>query len=308
MIKIYDNVEAERDRIQSCIGKYGWTSDHNLDWFIDAGTGDGFYPAFIEFEDGAGILVSKGEQEWRIWSDPLSDKKSAPDKILEFADYVLSKGTAKVWCDDVSDTIRPVLLNKTSRVSVGDVYYSLFWPVLNMISYDPNLPGGNFKEMRNAKSKFYREHKVEMYNPAQIKQEILFKIVHDWKEKVSLKQEAEDVMYQKYINAIQNNFRAFVTARVMVVDGKPIGFNAGYEVINFPGRFAGIIGIHNYSLNDLGIILWLEDLEWIKNSGYKELDMQGSEDNDGGLKLKLSFGAQIERKTDTFPLILKLDI
>lgn len=305
MIKIYDDVEAERDRIQSCIGKYGWTSDHNLDWFIDAGTGDRFYPAFVEFEDGAGLLVSKGEREWRIWSDPLTEKNSVPGRILEFSEFVLSEGATKVWCDDVSDAIRPALLNMDSVINIGDIYYSLSWPVLNMVLYNPDLPGGHFKEMRNAKNKFYREHKVEILDPMKIKKDILYEIVYDWKEKISLKQTAEDVIYQKYINAISNNFKAFITARVMTVDGKPIGFNAGYEVINFPGRFAGIIGIHNYSLKDLGLILWLEDLEWIKNTGYKELDMQGSEDNDGGLKLKQSFGAQIERRTDTFLLTLK---
>ena len=59
-----------------------------------------------------------------------------------------------------------------------------------------------------------------------------------------------------------------------------------------------MIGIHDYSLTDLGLMLWLEDLEWIKNASYKELDMQGSEG--GGLKFKMQFNPTIERKTDTF--------
>ena len=100
--------------------------------------------------------------------------------------------------------------------------------------------------------------------------------------------------------AIKNNFRGFVTSRVMVADGRPVGFNAGYEVPNRPGRFAGIIGLHDYSIKDLGTILWLEDLDWIKNAGYKELDMQGSEPED--LRTKIQFGAIIERKTDTFSI------
>ena len=87
----------------------------------------------------------------------------------------------------------------------------------------------------------------------------------------------------------------------MVADGKPVGFNAGYEVVNRPGRFAGVIGIHDYSIKDLGTILWLEDLGWIKNSGYKELDMQGNE-YEWELKQKTQFGAVIERKTDTFSI------
>ena len=55
-MKIYENIEAERDRIQACINKFGWTSDHNLDWFsVSLNRLDG-KPAFAEFEDGAGIL------------------------------------------------------------------------------------------------------------------------------------------------------------------------------------------------------------------------------------------------------------
>ena len=87
----------------------------------------------------------------------------------------------------------------------------------------------------------------------------------------------------------------------MVVDGRPIGFNAGYEVPNMPDRFAGIIGIHDYSFKDLGTILWLEDLDWIKkNTKYKIYDMQG--DEGGGLDSKIRIGGRIERKTDTFSI------
>lgn len=88
----------------------------------------------------------------------------------------------------------------------------------------------------------------------------------------------------------------------MVVDGRPVGFNAGYEVPNHPGSFTSIIGIHDYSLKDLGTVLWLEDLEWIKNAGYREFDMQGSE-YEWEIKQKTQFGnAVIERKTDTFSI------
>ena len=48
-------------------------------------------------------------------------------------------------------------------------------------------------------------------------------------------------------------------------------------------------------------MLWLEDLDWIKNTGYKELDMQGDEGG-GGLEFKMQFGPKIERKTDTFSI------
>lgn len=297
-MKIYNNIESERDRIQSCISKFGWTSDHNLDWFIDTGISKTSRPIFAEFSDGTGLLAHDYGEEWWIWSDPLSPKELGADKILEFCDHAFESKVGKIWCVDVSDNIHSALLKKNN---VDDVDYSLYWPVLNLENYDPLLPGNDFKEMRNARNKFYREHRVEIVEPGKVTKEDLHGIIDSWKNNASLKQSAEDIFDLKYHNAVDNNFKAFAVARVLVVDGRPAGFNAGYGVLNYPERFAGIIGIHDYSLNDLGAVLWLEDLAWVKNAGYKEMDMQGSED-DGGLKLKLRFGAQIERKTDTFSI------
>lgn len=294
-MKIYDNIEAERDRIEASIKKYGWTSDHNLGWWLMCPYKDTGKPVFVQFDDGSGLLTYKYSDEWSVWSDPLTDKGLAAERINEFASLVLNEQIKEVWCVDVSEEIYPAL-KKESRFKLSGIDYSLFWPVLDMKKFEPDLSGGNFKEMRNAKNKFYREHEVQVVNAVDVAKSDLHKIVDDWKKRVSRRSDIYDLKYHK---AIDDDFKGFATARVLVVDGKPAGFNAGYEVPNHPGRFAGVIGLHDYSLKDLGTILWLEDLGWIKNAGYKELDMQGSED-DGGLKLKLRFGAVIERKTETF--------
>ena len=91
---------------------------------------------------------------------------------------------------------------------------------------------------------------------------------------------------------------------MIVVDGRPIGFNAGYGIPNHEKRFAGAIGLHDYSVRDIGIILYLEDLDWVKNAGYKEMDLQWVE-YEWEIKVKTQFGAIIERKTDTFSITKK---
>lgn len=302
-MNFYEDINIEREKIQNCIRKFGWTSDHNLDWFADCILSKDGKPIFVEFSDGTGLLTHKYKNMWRIWSDPLCKKSFAVDKILEFAEQVLDDEVKEVWCDDVSDNIRPALI-KNNRLTIGEIYYSLLWPILDMEKYDPNIPGRHFKEVRNARNKLYREHKVQILSPSEIKKEELHDIFYKWENAISEKQDKEDIFNLKYHNAVEDNFRAFSTARVLVVDGRPVGINAGYKVPNAPDRFAGIIGIHDYSLNDLGPILWLEDLGWIKNAGYKIYDMQGSED-DGGLKFKMQFGAKIERGTDAFPITKK---
>ncbi|MBI4087380.1 MAG: GNAT family N-acetyltransferase [Candidatus Liptonbacteria bacterium] len=302
MIKLYENIEAERERIEVAIKRFGRTSDHNLDWWLCIGITPEAAPVFAEWPDGRGLLTHRYENAWRIWSDPLSPEKEMAARVEEFAAFIFEHHPhiELVWCDDVSDKIYPEL-EKNGTLKLDKVYYSLLWPVMDMASYDPHLSGGHFKEMRNARNKFYREHEVNILQASDVAKDDLYNIVDAWKNGVTKKQK-EDVRDLKYHLVIQNDFRGFLTSRVIVADGRPVGFNAGYEVPNRSGRFTSAIGIHDYSLKDLGTILWLEDLEWIKNAGYREFDMQGSE-YDWEIKYKTQFGAAvIERKTDTFSI------
>lgn len=299
-MKFYENIELERNRIQASIQKFGHTSDHNLDWWSCAVITAEGVPVFVEWPNGSGLLTHHYSNKWRIWSDPLSAEADMAGKIREFAIEIFRNEKIKeLWCDDVSDTIYPEL-QKMKNIKLNDIYYSLRWPVLDMEKYDPSLPGGHFKEIRNAKSKFYREHDVKVINTSELSQAELLKIVDDWQKEITKKQK-EDIYDLKYRSIIKNNFRGFLTARVIVVDGRPVGFNAGYEVPNHSGRFAGVIGLHDYSIKDLGVILYLEDLDWIRSAGYKEIDLQGSE-HEEELKVKIQYGSVIERKTDTFSI------
>lgn len=288
--------QDNRELVLKTIERFGSTSDHNLDWFSDSITSEEGKPFFVSWPDGTGLLAHRYSKQWRIWSDPLCLKQDMAGKIGEFvAEALKEKEISEVWCDYVSDFIYPAL--RDTILNVGPIYYSLLWPVLDMAGFDPTLAGGRFKEIRNAKNKFYKEHKLEVVDAVSIPKDKLHGIIERWKK--ALSENKKDVYDLWYHKAIDNRFKAFSTARVLVVDGNLAGINAGYEVPNNPGRFAGAIGIHDYSVKDLGIILYLEDLEWIKNAGYREVDLQGSEENEG-LEIKLRFGAVVERKTDTF--------
>ena len=83
-MRIIEDIKSERDRIKACIDKYGHTSDHNSDWFSVSANDETGKPAFIDFEDGSGLLVHKYPAEWSIWSDPLCGTELAADKIMEF--------------------------------------------------------------------------------------------------------------------------------------------------------------------------------------------------------------------------------
>ena len=297
-MKIYENKDTQRERAIECVRRFGHTSDHNFDWFADSVITPDGKPVFVQWPDGTGLLAHRYPEEWRIWSDPLCPEEDAADKIKEFVLKVFEdKKINAVWCDDISDSIYPALRDKGANSE--PIYYSLLWPVLDLLKFDPALAGRHFKEMRNAKNKFYKEHDLEVADAKEFAKDKLHRIIENWKG--SLSQEKKDVYDLRYHNAIDDGFRGFKTARVLIVDGVPVGINAGYDVPNRPGRFAGAIGVHDYSVKDIRTILYLEDLEWMKSSGYSEVDLQGSEE-DEGLNIKLRFGAKVERKTDTFSI------
>ncbi len=299
MITFYQNTEAERERIAPAIENYGHTSDHNLDWWACAIITREGVPVFAAWPDGMGILAHRYPCMWRIWSDPLCTAEEMAQRVGEFAEKVFrDPAVAALWCDDISDAVYPALQQR-GTLKLDDIFYSLKWLVMDMAAYDPALPGGRYRELRNARNKFYREHAVEIIDAGTANKKGLQRIVDEWK-KLCSEPRKEDVYDLRYRLAIERGFRGFTTARVFVVDGVPRGVNAGYEVPNKPKRFAGIVGIHDYSLKDLGTGLWLEDLEWIKRAGYRELDMQGSE-HEQDIKAKSQYGrVAVERTTDTF--------
>ena len=98
---------------------------------------------------------------------------------------------------------------------------------------------------------------------------------------------------------IDNNFLGCKIARVLIVDETLVGFNAGWETPNDPSQWSASIGIHDYSVKDLGIVLMHEDLAWIKDAGYVTTDLEGSEEKP--LKFKTQFFERwSEYKTFTF--------
>ena len=70
----------------------------------------------------------------------------------------------------------------------------------------PCFPRGHFKEVRNAKNKFYREHHVEVVGVDKIEKRFLHKIVDEWRDVAKKKEDVYDLKYHK---AIDNDFKVF---------------------------------------------------------------------------------------------------
>jgi len=169
--------------------------------------------------------------------------------------------------------------------------------VVDMISWNPDLPGRHFKELRNALSKFNREHQVKVIPTSELDKKDLHDVVDRWF--VSRDKDGIVVLPGRYHNMINNNFGGTESSRVMLVDDKSVGFNAGWETPNNSSEWSASIGIHDYSVHDLGVALMYEDLVWIKNAGYKTCDLEGSDPQ--ALRFKTQFFNEFKTyKTYTF--------
>jgi hypothetical protein len=297
-MEIITDLEKNRNKIEASIKKFGYTPDHNFDWLIycsDEGS-----PRVAMWNSGHSIWFYRNEEnnEYIIVSNPVAPIEFQEKMIIELVNYFREKNeSAKISCLDVRENIHNFVKDKYASGYKFD--YEIIWPVFDVENWDPNLSGGHFKELRNALNKFNREHKVKIINTHDVSKENLQTIVNRWID--NRRKFGIELAFGRYQNMINHNFEGTKSSRVMMVDGIAVGFNAGWETPNNPSQWSASIGIHDFSVKDLGIALMYEDLVWIKNAGYKSCDLEGSDPEK--VKFKTQFLKKWgEYKTYTFYL------
>ena len=154
--------------------------------------------------------------------------------------------------------------------------------------------------MRKTKNKFYKNHQVVLLDAREYEdKKSLHLIVDEWRKQ---RGGNDRVHLFPYHNFIDSNFKGATEARIFMVDAKPCGINAGWPIPN-SNIFYGALGIHDYSLPGLGDALYLEDLDWLKNRGYKKANMGGGEDALTNFKNK--FRPESFYKTHIFSVVRK---
>jgi len=274
-VEILEDVIKEENKIRAVIRRYAYAPEHIYEWFI-CNTERGQKPMFAIFEDGTGLFLYKEENAWYVFSEPLAPVVDGANKIMKFCSSALSDNSVQKVVVELSSSIRKSLLRllRESSLKSRSINYTLVWPVMDMAKYDISLPGRHFKEIRNARNKLYRNFDIRFVNPLTVDTNELLLLVDRWIDK---RNASDKVDGNKYKCLILNKFAFASHARVMLVDNKVVGLNAGWGIPNSSGRFYGSVGIHDYSNKDLGIVLYLEDLEYIKAAGYKTADMGGGE-------------------------------
>ena len=281
-MRIIENPLEERELIEAAIKKYGYTPDHNFDWLMYCS--DEGNPRAAVWKDGYAVWCYQNSNNWIVVSDPIAPADKHKEILDEFIKTIFSLGGRSIIFLDLRDEV-----NNIVKSSYSDDYkfdYDIIWPVVDMSKFDSDLAGGHFKEIRNALNKFNREHKVEIKKANSVDKNYLHGIVDRWLDNRT-KAGIEELFSGRYHNMIDGNFRGTGSARVMFVDGKAVGFNAGWETPNNSNEWSAAIGLHDFSIQDLGLALLMEDLVWIKNAGYKTCDLEGSDPQ--ALRFKTQF-------------------
>lgn len=226
---------------------------------------------------GESLWAAKYDDEYFTFSEPVtSDTRKAPLLLAGIERMLATPGIKKVVLE-LHDASRAALLNilpKTLRAIKPR--YELHWPLFNMHAYDPQLGGKKFKKLRNTLNRFRAAHSLSVVPASDVPKEDLISVVHAWNGKRNRNDFAYTSAYEKHIT---EGFPAALSARAMLVDDRVVGFNAGWEVPNRPGLYYAAIGLHDYSIEGLGVAMYIEDFDWIKAHGYAVADLAGTEEN-----------------------------
>lgn len=294
----FDNPVVYRRHLLKAVRMYGHAPEHNTFWY-QYETHPDQKPVFVRWPDGLGLMTYKEEDAWYVFSEPLTTPEKKVPILIPFLTYALQEEHIKKVVVELTAKTRKSLrqaLPETLRdVSIN---YTLTWPIFDIANFNPALPGRVFKRLRNTRNKFYRTHYINVRDARTVPKTDLHSIAERWKK---MRGGADGTYDHRYRNLIENNFAGTQTARAIFVDGKVVAINAGWPVANRPGHYYAAVGIHDYSVPDVGVITNLEDLEWIKNAGYQTADFGGGEK--ALTNFKKQFGPSSYYKTFVFSIV-----
>jgi len=301
-LRFFEDTVADQSQVEALIKKFGWTAEHNYYWYQYY---QHYYePAqkniFVEGDHGALFTAyDTVDKNYFVVFDPAAAQEQRAPLLVEYIDWIFSNTSAeKVWFQLELPTRKELIRALPEKYRCCRIYYTLTWPIYDLQKFDPTLPGGHFKALRKEMHKFYREHQVTLQDARTFEDRAsLHAIVDNWKKTRTHHDMAMTGVYHDLIDA---GFKGMDEARVFIVDGQPAGFNAGWKIPN-SDRFYGGVGIHNYSVDNLGTMLYLEDLVWLKERGYPEADMGGTEKS--ALPFKKKFGPVAFYKSSIFSVV-----
>jgi hypothetical protein len=300
-MNFFEDILTEKPRIERAIKKYGYAPEHNF-WWYKSQAEKNSKNIYVGFDDGTGLLTIEERDKKRsaIFSSPIAPPLRRASIIIEYLERMFRLTEIQKVTLELETALYKELLDKLPcQIKARAIKYTLTWPVYDLKNFNLTLTGKHWKTLRKEKNKFYQNHCVSVADSLKYKDKKALRLILDeWRKKRGGHDRTYFIPYYNFI--INGNCMGTSEARVFVVNGKAVGINAGWLIPN-NNRFYGAIGIHDYSLPDLGDVLYLEDLAWLKAHGCTEADMGGGEEALTNFKNK--FQPKLFYKTHIFSVV-----
>ncbi|MDE2079308.1 MAG: GNAT family N-acetyltransferase [Patescibacteria group bacterium] len=272
----YDDVDAARPRIEACLAAHAFAPEHTYECFrYQAGKDD--QPVFFESPEGYGVLayVSAKRREWEVFAEPLAPREARGALVAAVCVRAFSdeRPVSLVSLELTTPTRTALIAALPEGLRARRAAATYEWPILDLAAYDPTVPGGRCKPLRNARSRFLREHAFEVVDAAGVPAKALHRVVDAWEQERSALDQAHKEQYHRLIDA---QFAGTTGGHACLVDGVPEGLFAGWQV---PGAdaFYPYILLHSYAHWGLGELVMLEALRTMKEDGYRFAELGGSD-------------------------------
>jgi hypothetical protein len=262
-----------QDLVEALIRKYGHSPWHNY-YHYENCEGKGERNFVFEFDGSGAILARRKKRIWHIFSEVLAEPRLKLAIFEEFLKFCFSDpDVEKVSMEFEEDFRNDVLsLLRSSPWRSCRVKYELTCSVFDLLQWDEQLQGKRWKKLRQQIHQFYKTHRVEILDSAQLSSAELKQIVQDWRQK---RKQNDRAYYHPYLKAIENCFAGTRLRRTFVIDGIPSTITAGWDIPNQEGHYYSAIGIHNYRFDHLGIVSYIDDLSFLKSQGVRFANFGG---------------------------------
>ena len=300
-MKIISNLEKGNSLVKKSIDKYGSSAQHNFELFLNYAMNNEEC-IFLDADSQKGLMTYKKGKTWKIFTDPLCKKSDMLEIIIKAIDFILENQKAKkIIMEDISEDLRKKIVefSEGKNFRVLKPSYSLFWPVINLNDFSEEMPGKKWKKFRKIRNNFFRENKVAFKGIKEIDKKEIKDLLERWKKN---RRDNDRIHFVQYLKFIENSFEGLDLFRAMEVNGQIRSIYGGWKIPN-SNSYYSFLGIHDYTLEDLGEISYLDELMVAKKMGIELLDLGGIEKEHLGFKMK--FHPSRMYRTDTFSIMSK---
>ncbi len=299
-MKIIKDIKRHAKEIKACLAARGCLAQHQYFLFLNYNR-EGEKPVFFDWGKKQGVMAYQKKDNWRILTDPIAFPEDKKRILLEVINWIFKNSRAKkIILEDITDNLKKEI-GATAKQNIWRAVkpsYSLVWPIIDLANWTGQ--GGDYKRIRNAYHKFFRDNKIEFEKAEKVSAKDLKQLVLKWKAQ---RQDNDRVHLSPYLKFAANNFQDFEAVRLMAVKGKPISIAAGWAIPNSGGAYYSCIGIYDYDYRNIGEAAYWDEMIELKKLGYKKIDLGGSEG--GLLAFKMKFHPAFSYKTYTFSILKK---